>query len=608
MSLERKCSETDMKLLRSRKLAFALAMASTLVATARPGWTAPKCPLSYNATDAAKSHKLYLYFPVTDDSTFPNFDGTVSPARRFDVADLDPAIGTTAALANRIHDIVVDDYCEFNVQVLQTTVNPEQITPLQPHRRTIAVGSDKDMTTQQRWGQAPPFIDQPADVDFARVWAGTYLECEGGNGTLVPFNDCSMTGALTGSSSTLEHWAQAIAGTAAHEAGHTYGLAHTDEDPPTGNCKELGPQPLPGEDGFKKHLMPNGCNLDGQDRTTFRRHFGDRTFGILATNVGLSIQTMHNWDMVNPNSVTANSLAIDFLSPKKKVTVDWDFEGPTSPWVSPVVTLQSGTAQWQGKTYFKFRILWSAKNNAFPTPGKVPPGGQFHVGATFTGVDFNQPDPIVIQNVTLFDAASKPLTLHPRLPLYDAGTIASDGSFSIHFYPQLIDTKLSLQSAVVYQLPRVASIESMIGEGSPVTFDGLPITPWSATRCVPTADGTLVSCGLGNIADRPHVEVTRNVGDPGIIDCSQGVPGVAVRKKDAPGEDVEGPICAGTLRDPFPSATVYVIATFVDPAAEHWDPRAQKIVIGPVTSKVFYQLAGIRDLTLLGKSAAVDTK
>jgi hypothetical protein len=68
--------------------------------------------------------------------------------------------------------------------------------------------------------------------------------------------------------------------------------------------------------------------------------------------------------------------------------------------------------------------------------------------------------------------------------------------------------------------------------------------------------------------------------------------------------DEEGPVCAGTSRDPFPSTTVYVVATFVDPAAEHWDPKAQKMVVGPVTSKVFYQFAGIRNLAKLDKSAA----
>jgi hypothetical protein len=65
--------------------------------------------------------------------------------------------------------------------------------------------------------------------------------------------------------------------------------------------------------------------------------------------------------------------------------------------------------------------------------------------------------------------------------------------------------------------------------------------------------------------------------------------------------DNDGPICAAIVRDPFPSTTVYVIATFVDPNAKHWDPKVRRYVVGPVTTKLFYQFAGIRDLRRLGK-------
>jgi hypothetical protein len=51
------------------------------------------------------------------------------------VADLDPGIGSTNQLRNRIFDVVTDDYCEFNVEVLQTTTNPEAL-PSPPARRT----------------------------------------------------------------------------------------------------------------------------------------------------------------------------------------------------------------------------------------------------------------------------------------------------------------------------------------------------------------------------------------------------------------------------------------------------------------------------------------
>jgi hypothetical protein len=584
-----------MRPMRVRTMAVAMAMAGGISLAAGPGWSAPTCPLSYNQTDAAKSHKLFLYFPAADDPTFPNYSFGVSPARKFDVADLDPSIGTTAALRSRVQDVVVDDYCEFNVQVLQTTTSPETLPSPPARRSTVAIGSD----TNGAWGLAQDGdLGDKINVDFAREWAGTYVTCEGGN----ELGGCSMTGSLTGANSTLDHWAQAIGGTAAHEAGHTYGLSHSDDNPHTNDCSgDDGPAPLAGEDSLKKHLMPAGCNLAGQDRADFRRHFSDRTFGLLATNVGLSIQTMHNWDMVNPNAATAKSLAIDFLSTLPAVTADWWWSGPTSPWTNPVVSGPSGTAVWQGKTFKKYRITWSKGNPAWSgTPGVLPGGAPFHVGATFTGVDFNKPEPIIIQNITLFDGNSNPLILHPRLPIYDAGTLdAPSGSFSMHFFPPVDGgAALTLQSATVYQLPRVASIESMNGAGRPLTFDNQPITPWSASRCSTSVDGSsTVSCVLGNLADPPHVQVTRRVGEPGVYDCSNGVPRTGLRTGgDTPfSPDPEGPICAGTSRDPFPSTTIYVIATFVDPRAQYWDPAVQKMVVGPLATKVFYQFAGVRD-------------
>jgi hypothetical protein len=559
--------------------------------TSQAGWSAPTCPLSYGTTDAAKSHKLFLYFPLADDSTFPNFGPSVSPAQDFDVADLDPAIGTTAALRDRIYDVVADDYCEFNVQVLETTTNPSLLGSPPPRRVTVAVGSD----ASGGWGQAQSVdFGNSVVVDNARVWAGTYVTCEGGNGV----GGCSMTGALAGANSTLDHWAQAIGGSAAHEAGHTYGLAHSVDNTPTACGGEPGLGPLPGEDNFKRHLMPSGCNLDGMDRANYRRHVSDRGFGLLATNVGLSIQTMHNWDLVNPNSASASSLRIDFLSTLSSVNVSWSFGGSSSPWINPVVSGPFGTTVWQGTTYNKFRITWSVANTAWTGPlGVLPGGSQFHIGATFTGVDFNQPDPIIIQNITLFDAGSNPLILHPRLPTYDAGTIDGPGNFAVNFF-QPAGAALVLQEAVAFQLPRVASIESMIGDGEPLTFERLPITPWSSSKCEPATERGLARCVLANLADPPHVEETRRVGEPGVYDCSHGIP--VLTAPDSPQiPDFEGPICAGSSRDPFPSTTVYIIATFVDPAAEHWDAERKEMVIGPETSKVFYQFAGVRDISKL---------
>ena len=553
---------------------------------------AQTCPLSYGSTDSAKSHWLFLYFPTADDSSFPAYTTNASPARTFDVAALTTGIGTTTQLIDKIGAIVKDDYCEFNVQVHTTTTNPATMATPPARRVTVAVGSDANGGA---WGQAQEVdIGDAVNIDFARVWAGTYVTCEGGNGG----SGCSTTGSLTGANNTLDHWAQAIGGTAAHEGGHTYGLAHTDDDPPGDVGGQPGPGSLPGEDALTRHLMPAGYNLSGTDRANFRRHFSDRTFGILATTVGLSIQTMHNWDLVNPNANSASSLRIDFLSTLSSVNVSWTYGGSQSPWLNPTVSSLSGTTVFQGTTYNRFRITWSAPNPAWTNsaPGVVAGGAVFHIGATFTGVDFNVPDPIIIQNVTLLDASSNPLTLHPRLPGYDAGTVdAATGDFAVQFFPP---AGLQLQSARVLQLPRVAAIESMLGAGEPFANDQLPIKPWSVSDCQPVRSRDGVTCSVANISQRPHVEVVHRLGERGVINCANGFttnPGnlPAPRDRATPLDD-EGPICAGSVQDPFPSATVYIIAKFVDPAAQHYDPVSKSMVVGPVVSTVYYQFAGMR--------------
>ncbi len=95
------------------------------------------CPTEDPAIANAKSQKLFLYFPTGDDATFPNYGTNVSPAKAFDVAALTSGIGTTADLIDTIRKVVVDDYCEFNVQVLTTTTNPAHYAePAAPPRNS----------------------------------------------------------------------------------------------------------------------------------------------------------------------------------------------------------------------------------------------------------------------------------------------------------------------------------------------------------------------------------------------------------------------------------------------------------------------------------------
>jgi hypothetical protein len=51
----------------------------------------------------------------------------------------------------------------------------------------------------------------------------------------------------------------------------------------------------------------------------------------LAANVGLSIQTMWNWDFKNPNAETASKLRMSFLSTQPSLTLFDAYSGADAP-------------------------------------------------------------------------------------------------------------------------------------------------------------------------------------------------------------------------------------------------------------------------------------
>jgi len=125
-------------------------------------------------------------------------------------------------------------------------------------------------------------------VNYARVWAGGYIHSDALSGKDQNGNE----------KSTVERWAHTIGVTCADEAGHGYGLDHYDPDDPK--------LQFPGEDSAKHHLMADGGFYDMEQRAGYRRHFGNYEYSTLAANVGLSFQTMWNWDFKNPNANTAS--------------------------------------------------------------------------------------------------------------------------------------------------------------------------------------------------------------------------------------------------------------------------------------------------------------
>ncbi len=524
----------------------------------------PTCThLGYGAAAGAKPNKLYLYFPTSNDSSWPEFGvgGLItSPAHRFDASELTSYTGTTAALRDAVFDVVTDDYCEFNVQVIATTTAPPTTFP---RRNIIAIGSDPTNDGSTTWGQAENVdTGDPTLIDHARVWGGTYQKSAGGAG-----------GALNGANSTLERWARSIGGTTAHEAGHNYGISHTD-----------GLVVGPGEDVLTHHVMAQGSNYSDEQRAGYRRHFSDHEYSLLASNVGLSVQTMWNWDFVNPNAQTARKLRITFLSNQPSLTVSAPYTGSLSPWGAPTVSAPLGTQTYKGTTYNRYQVTWSTGQAwSGGASGQVAGGVGFHVGTGFTGVNYNVPDPIIITQVDLLDAGNAVLALHPRLVGFDSGALdTADGTFAL--------SAINLQAAVlqvsalrIQTFPRQISINAMLRNQRPTDVFGLPLRPLSDTR-VPIREGVIkprsdMPIALAKLSDRRQIveRVTER-------DCA----GFADSLK---GPDTRG--CrTGYNVSLFPATSLLVTAVVTDPQAKHWDPRKRAYVVGPVSSTMFYQIAG----------------
>ena len=546
-----------------------------LVAFAATAQAAPNCYRYGGAWENNIPNKLYLYFPTAADATFPNYPQTcgtpVSPAQPFNVSDLDPGIGTTAQLRNGVFDVVTDAYCEFNVQVKQSITNPDSFGSPDPRRNVVAVGSDSGGC----FGVAQNVdLGDGIAADHARVWGNSYPA------------GCGPThGALEGANSTLGHWSNAIGSTSAHEAGHNYGLQHTDDS-----------FIHAGEDNRFHHIMPS-ATLPGEmapvPDCNFRaspRHFSDTTFSILAHNVGLVSQTMGNWDFVNPNTSNASQLRMEVLSTASSLTLTYWWNGLWSPWSAPTVSGSLGTTTFQGTSYHIFHVTWNvgkaweARNipgTAQPL-GVVQPGRVFHIGAEFNGSHYYDPDPYIIHEVALLDGAGNPLPLQPRMAGYDNGALdMSSGDFIMRFFS--FGTPLILQDLTVHELPRKITLDSMQFGMDMKTWDGQPVVPWRSTKLGDfqvTKDG--IRLPLRNLfKDGHNVFVVHGRENPNPQDATSTGP-------------VENPDVPGSISvDLFPSTTVYVTARVIDPNTHYKDPKTGEDKVAE--SLLFYQFAGKRE-------------
>jgi hypothetical protein len=506
---------------------------------------APKCPIDLGAQADNKLNKLYLFFPSVDvpndvdKSVFPphGFNPKTEwlPLPKFDKSALKTFKGTEEELRDAIHDVVADIYCEFNVQVITTTEPPPTTAA---RRNVVGMGTDHPRVCDEiLYGEATTAGGDPGDsktVDFARIFAGAY-NCSG--------LDLALSG-----------WANSIGGTAAHEAAHNYGLSHED-----GNETES-----------KLHLMRRGRFYDAEDRAK-PRYFSNFETSLLARNIGLSIDTMWTWEFTNPNTQPAATLRMELLSVRKDLTMSWAFAKETSPWVDPVFSGPLDKRVFRGREYNVYRIEWSAGNPQWAggAPGQVPQGKTFQVGATFSSLQNDIPDNVIISGLTLFDANGQALQRQPPWMGFDAGVFESRSQdLNVRFF-NLLDRRLTLRGMMVRDLPRVMSINAMMRDKPISDVLDRPFLPWEWGVRGPLPASTVLPDGIADmpVANRRqgrHISVQR-----GIDSCM-------------PEEGSSGLNChAGlTADDLFPATTMYITATIVDADG--------------LESQLYYQVAGRR--------------
>jgi hypothetical protein len=558
------------------RLLWFLTMGAVLVLQPPKRVCGQDCP--FGALSTPKNSILYLYFPTSADSTFPQYSSyNTSPLDPFDVADLDSSIGTTAQLRDRIWELVTQDYCEFSVQVVQTTSNPG---PTADRWQIVGIGSD---TEGSLFGIAQD-LDLNDDIaqDYSRVFAGSFADEFGGAG-----------GALNGTNSTLERWATAIGHTASHEAGHNYGLTHADSAPRSGTV----------EDDQNNHIMATGSTgLTGEIRASVNRHFSDTSYEILAHNLGLNTEVLWNWDFVNPNDKDAQSLSMTILSTASSLSITWFYTGYPSPWTDPTVSGAGGTLSYQGAGYNVFTLVFStAKNWSGGAAGVVPPAVKFHIGASFDQA-------VIVYDVILKDSAGNDLPLRPRMFAFDTGAAdLATGDFQLALSnPSPDDGPLQLAALEVYYTPRLAAIESMVAGAVLSDVHGIPIalrpTSIGEPFTQPYSIDNALRIPMAQFSEPRHVDLTYN--------SPRGAPVIA--PGDAVGDARHGELiysATGTAMSLFPATATYVKATVIDPKARYYDPNAKRFVNGPLESHLFYQFVGkVPDLNRNGVDDLLDIR
>jgi len=520
--------------------------------------SAQDCPASVLGSPDKKS-TLYVYFPTATDNSFPEYGvppQSTSPVSPFDMNQHDSNI-TTSAVRSQTLKKIRNGYCEFDVAVKSSLAAP---APAEDRWQVVAIGSDLSGDIGLIGKAQDVDTGDSVAQDFCRVWVS---ELQGW-----------VTSELTGANSTAERWATGIANIAMHETSHNYGSTHSDAIP------------VSGEDVPENHFIADPA-LGATPATIVDRlnHHSDTSYEKLGHDLGLTIQTLHNWDFVNPNAQDADAMTIRVLSKAGALTIGWFYGGTLSPWTDPTVTKQNFQLTFQSSAYNVFDVKFAAAKSWSGGANGVVPGGElFHLGATFL-----EDEDVIVFETTLHDGNSN-LPLRPRLFGYDAGT-ANDGTFNANFF-NTGAAELVLSDVQVLNLPRMVDIEEMVTGGALRGIGGMAVTPFARQPLDPRdvlADrlagpervgrAQSFTMPLARLTDRRHLDRTYRAGE-----CKGSGFGGNPEVNDCPN--------AGDALSLFPATYIYVMATVTDPDAHYWDKQLRRYVNGPLSTRFFFQVAG----------------
>ena len=233
--------------------------------------------------------------------------------------------------------------------------------------------------------------------------------------------------------------------------------------------------------------------------------------------------------------------------------------------------------------------------------GTVPGGGRsFHVGATFSGIDFDpaRPDRRHRRPSCSTTAATRS-RWRRACPATTPSTLdASDGTFDLQF-SNLAAGQIDISDVLVREFPRPLSIDALVPRSKLFDVFGQPTLPWERSthlllgeRPAAIKRGGSRKLTLAKLGQGRHI--LERVGS----DCHRG---------DATFDPDTAACRAGFNVDLFPATTVVVKATVTARNVKHFDRKRKRYVTGNLDSTVYLQIGGRHpDLNRNRRDDAID--